>query len=128
MGAAETELGTDARGHVRHVPVQPVSVSYVGLYGLPMARDLRPLFAWYGDMELVPHLWEALKTGPFEVIVEFHPPLNVDSERGRKALALAAEAAVRRGQGRALAGLPSETRANVPAPVPRQEAQAVAAA
>jgi len=90
---------------VRYVPVQPVSISYVSLHGIPMGREYRPLFAWYGDMDLVPHLWEAVKTGPIEVIVEFHPPLTVDSAGGRKALAHAAEAIVRRGQARALAGL-----------------------
>ncbi len=52
MGAADSEIGTDAQGRVQHVPVQPVSVSYVGLYGLPMGREMRPLFAWYGDMDL----------------------------------------------------------------------------
>ena len=44
--------------------VQPVSTAYVGAHGIPMGRENRPLFAWYGDMELVPHLWEALKAGP----------------------------------------------------------------
>ncbi|MGH6877418.1 MAG: lysophospholipid acyltransferase family protein, partial [Rhizomicrobium sp.] len=111
MGAAEAELGTDAEGRVRHVPVQPVSIAYVGLHGLPMGRDMRPLIAWYGDMDLVPHLWEALKIGPFEVVVEFHPPLGVDNEGGRKQLASAAEAMVRRGQARALAGLPAMAKA-----------------
>jgi 1-acyl-sn-glycerol-3-phosphate acyltransferase len=110
MGAADSEIGTDRQGRVHHVPVQPVSVSYVGLYGLPMGRDMRPLFAWYGDMDLVPHLWEAVRTGPFEAVVEFHAPLSVDSEGGRKKLASAAEAVVRRGQARALAGLPPEAR------------------
>jgi 1-acyl-sn-glycerol-3-phosphate acyltransferase len=128
MGAAEAELGTDAQGRVRHVPVQPVSVSYVGLYGLPMARDMRPLFAWYGDMELVPHLWEAMQTGPFEVVVEFHEATSVDTEGSRKALAVVAEAAVRRGQARALAGLPPDARAQLRAAAPRQESRAAAAA
>ena len=104
MGAAEIEIGADGQGLVQHVPVQPVSVSYVGLHGLPMGRENRPLFAWYGDMELVPHLWEALKTGPIDVVVEFHPPMTVDSAGGRKALAVVAEAAVRASQTRALAG------------------------
>jgi 1-acyl-sn-glycerol-3-phosphate acyltransferase len=113
MGAAEAEIGTDAAGRVRHVPVQPVSVSYVGLYGLPMDRDVRPLFAWYGDMDLVPHLWEAMQTGPLDVVVEFHAPLSVDSEGGRKALAGAAEKLVRRGQARALAGLPAASQPRV---------------
>ncbi|HEX3666486.1 MAG TPA: lysophospholipid acyltransferase family protein [Rhizomicrobium sp.] len=105
LGAAEIDIGTDNQGRPRHVPVQPVTISYVGLYGLPMGRDMRPLFAWYGDMDLVPHLWEALKTGPFEAVVEFHPPLSVDSVGGRKALATVAESMVRQGQTRALTGL-----------------------
>jgi 1-acyl-sn-glycerol-3-phosphate acyltransferase len=104
LGAAELELGTDAQGRVRHVPIQPVSIAYVGLYGLPMSRDLRPLIAWYGDMDLLPHLWEALKAGPFEAVVEFHEPLSMSPETSRKAVAVAAEVCVRRGQAQALAG------------------------
>jgi 1-acyl-sn-glycerol-3-phosphate acyltransferase len=105
MGAAECEVGKDPDGRVQHVPVQPVSVSYVGLNGVPMGRENRPLFAWYGDMDLVPHLWEAVKTGPFDAVVEFHPPLTVDVAGDRKALAAMTESIVRAGQARALAGL-----------------------
>src|SRR5579863_2172798 len=43
------------------ITVQPVSTAYTGIHGIPMGRENRPLFAWYGDMDLVPHLWEALK-------------------------------------------------------------------
>jgi len=102
MGAAEATIGTDAQGNPIYVPVQPVSVAYVGLYGIPMGRENRPLFAWYGDMELVPHLIEAVKMGPIDVVVEFHPPLTVDQVGGRKKLAGATEAIVRAGQTRAL--------------------------
>jgi 1-acyl-sn-glycerol-3-phosphate acyltransferase len=104
MGAVETELGKDPQGRPLYVPVQPVSLAYVGVHGLPMGRENRPLYAWYGDMELVPHLWEALLSGPMEVIVEFHPSITVDTAGGRKALAARVEAIVRRGQARALAG------------------------
>lgn len=124
LGAAETEIATDHDGRARHVPVQPVSISYVGLHGLPMGRDMRALFAWYGDMDLVSHLWEALKTGPFEAVVEFHAPLDVDSAGGRKALTAAAEAIVRRGQARALAGLPPSAQA-LSAPSSQDEGVAV---
>ncbi|MGA9794790.1 MAG: lysophospholipid acyltransferase family protein [Rhizomicrobium sp.] len=103
MGAAETNVGTDE--HVVHVPVQPVSVTYIGVHGLPMGREYRPLYAWYGDMDLVPHLWECLITGPADVVIEFHEPLTVDSVGGRKKLAPLIEEIVRRGQVRALAGL-----------------------
>ncbi len=111
LGAAETEIGTDDDGKPRHVPVQPVTISYVGLYGLPMGRDMRPLFAWYGDMDLVPHLWEALKTGPFEAVIEFHPQVSIDSVGGRKSLANVAETIVRAGQARVLAGFSPQTQA-----------------
>jgi 1-acyl-sn-glycerol-3-phosphate acyltransferase len=104
MGAAEATIGTDAEGRPIHVPVQPVSVAYVGLYGMPMGRETRPLFAWYGDMDLVPHLIEAVKTGPIDVVVEFHEPLTIDQVGGRKKLAAVTEAIVREGQTRALRG------------------------
>jgi 1-acyl-sn-glycerol-3-phosphate acyltransferase len=97
LGAAE------AMSEGRHVTVQPVSTAYTGIHGIPMGRENRPLFAWYGDMELVPHLWEALKAGPLDVVVEFHPPLSLDV-MNRKELAKAAESLVRAGQMRALAG------------------------
>lgn len=128
MGAAEAEIGTDASGHVRHVPVQPVSVAYVGVHGVPMGREYRPLFAWYGDMDLAPHLWEAFATGPVDVVIEFHAPLSVDSVGGRKALAAEAEAIVRRGLTRALAGQRAPTPPSPPenAAVPGDLAEAVA--
>jgi lyso-ornithine lipid O-acyltransferase len=105
MGAVEAEIGTDAKGQVQHVPVQPVSISYVGFHGMPMGRENRPLFAWYGDMELVPHLWEAVTAGPIDVVIEFHPPMSIDDMGGRKPLAARAEAIIRQGQARALAGV-----------------------
>ena len=104
LSAAELPLGADTAHPVQHAKVQPVSIAYVALYGIPMGRETRPFFAWYGDMELVPHLWEALESGPIDVTVEFHPPLTIDEAGGRKALATRCEAAVRSGLVRALAG------------------------
>jgi len=104
MGAVEAKIGTGADGRPVYAPVQPVSISYVAMYGIPLGRENRPLYAWYGDMDLLPHLWEALKCGPLDVIVEFHPPLTVGPGRGRKQIAVAAEAIVRDGQRRALSG------------------------
>jgi lyso-ornithine lipid O-acyltransferase len=104
MGAVESQLGADAGGKVRYVPVQPVSIAYVGFQGMPMGRENRPLFAWYGDMDLIPHLWEGVTAGPIDVVIEFHPPMTVDEVGGRKVLAARAEAIIRDGQARALAG------------------------
>ena len=104
MGAVEADIGTGEDGQKQYAPVQPVSISYVALHGIPLGRENRPLFAWYGDMDLLPHVWEALKAGPLDVIVEFHPPLTVGPGCGRKQIAVAAEAIVREGQRRALSG------------------------
>jgi 1-acyl-sn-glycerol-3-phosphate acyltransferase len=116
MGAAEAVVEDGGPGRVKHVPVQPVSATYVALHGMPMDRETRPLFAWYGDMELVPHLWECLKAGPLDVIVEFHRPTSIDQIGDRKRLAAYAEEVVRRGQVRALAGLAERPDAGAPAP------------
>lgn len=97
LGAADGALHQG-----RQVAVQPVSTAYVAREGIPMGRENRPLYAWYGDMELVPHLWEALQAGPLDVVVQFHPPLEI---MDRKELARAAWDMVRKGQAAALAGL-----------------------
>jgi 1-acyl-sn-glycerol-3-phosphate acyltransferase len=104
MGAAEVVVGHDANGKPIYPPVQPVSVAYVRVHGMPMGRENRPLYAWYGDMDLVPHLWEGLVTGPLDVVIQFHPPLYVDQVGGRKALAQRTEKIVREGQVALLAG------------------------
>ncbi len=71
----------------RHLPVQPVSLAYTRLDGMPMGRPWRPFFAWYGGMELVPHLWTALGLGRPTIEVDFHPPVSLEQFASRKALA-----------------------------------------
>ena len=105
LGSAEAMVkGTD--GQMRRVVVQPVSVAYTRLHGMPMGRELRPFFAWYGDMDLVPHLWEAFCLGPIDVMVHYHPPMTVDQFPSRKELAVACEKLVAEGVAHALAGRP----------------------
>jgi 1-acyl-sn-glycerol-3-phosphate acyltransferase len=123
MGAAESQIGTDAQGKPIYVPVQPVSISYVGVHGIPMGRENRPLYAWYGDMELVDHLWEGLKTGPVDVLIEFHEPMTVDMVGGRKNLARIVEEKIRHGQAMGVAGLAGR-KPVIPAPGPILKAQA----
>jgi 1-acyl-sn-glycerol-3-phosphate acyltransferase len=104
LSAAELPLGDVSEDPPRHAPVQPVSIALIRFHGMPMGRENRPFFAWYGDMELVPHLWEAFRLGPIDVVVEFHTPITIDQAGSRKQLAAAAEMAVRSGVIRALRG------------------------
>ena len=47
--------------------VQPLSIVYSGLDGLPLGRADRPSIAWYGDMSLGSHLLRLLAIGPVDV-------------------------------------------------------------
>ncbi len=79
------------------IPIIPVSLAYNRNYGLPMTRRQRPSFAWYGDMDMVPHLWNALKAGPLGVTITFHPPLSVEEGLDRKRAARVTETTIRQG-------------------------------
>lgn len=111
MGAASMNVALRAGGDERAIAVQPVSIAYTHLNGLPMGRRNRPLFAWYGDMEILPHIWQALKAGPVDVTVEFHQPVSVDQLGDRKKLTRHCEDVIRDGVASANAGqraLPQE--------------------
>ncbi|MGE5538340.1 MAG: lysophospholipid acyltransferase family protein [Gemmatimonas sp.] len=59
--------------------VQPISIAYVRLDGIPLGREWRPYFAWYGAMEMPAHLWTVLGLGQVTVEVHFHHPLDIRS-------------------------------------------------
>jgi len=67
--------------------VQPVSVAYTRLDGIPLRRVFRPQYAWYGDMELMPHLLEMMGSGTVQIQLTFHDPVAIDRFPTRKALA-----------------------------------------
>lgn len=106
MSVAQLAIVNDEADREDDLVVQPVSIAYVRLCGLPMGRQFRPYFAWYGDMELFPHLWEAFSLGPIEVIVEYHKPVTIREIGNRKALAAYCEDRCREGVARALLGRP----------------------
>ena len=105
LGSANSMV-VDASGQQRRVLVQPVSLAYTRLHGMPMGREFRPFFAWYGDMDLVPHLWQAFCLGPIDVMVHYHPPLTIDQFPSRKELAAECERLVAAGVTHALSGRP----------------------
>jgi lyso-ornithine lipid O-acyltransferase len=84
--------------------IQPVSVAYVALNGIPMGHGLRPLVAWYGDMTLGPHLWQFSRLGKVTAVVEFHPAVDLKDAGSRKDLTRYCLAAVAGGIERALTG------------------------
>jgi 1-acyl-sn-glycerol-3-phosphate acyltransferase len=84
--------------------IQPISLAYVRLNGMPIGRSLRPYLAWYGDMELLDHLWHVAGLGRITVAVEFHPPVTLPQFASRKALSEHCQRAVAEGVAVAIAG------------------------
>lgn len=95
------------------ITVQPVSLAYTRLDGLPIGRALRPFFAWYGDMDLAPHAWRLLGLGTVEVEIVFHPPTSVAEWASRKELTQFCYETVSNGFSQLLSGRYDET---APAP------------
>ena len=91
---------------INPIAIQPVSVAYTRLDGIPLGRLLRPYFAWYGTAELAPHLWAMIGLGTVEVIVEFHPLTFFADCGSRKALAGYCHGRIAGGVAAALAGRP----------------------
>jgi len=78
-------------------PIQPVSIAYKKINVLPMDRAYRPLIAWYGDMNLMSHLWGIIKCGPIDIEITFHEPINFLNTTPRKEIAFKLESKVRSG-------------------------------
>lgn len=97
---AAAGMGPDGRP----VTIQPVTVVCTSLDGIPLGRWLRPMYAWYGDMDLVTHIWQMARLGRLGVTVEFHPTVDPAAFRSRKALAEHCRQAVADGMARALSG------------------------
>ncbi|HLI19638.1 MAG TPA: lysophospholipid acyltransferase family protein [Stellaceae bacterium] len=102
------------------VLVQPVSVVYRLLDGIPLGRFYRPFFAWYGDMTMPPHLWKVLGLGRLTVALTFHEPVRLKDFGTRKLLAEHCAQVIAEGMAASLAG-------RDPTPAPSGAAPAMAA-
>lgn len=92
------------RPNDRPLSVQPVSLAYTRLDGMPIGRALRPYFAWYGEMTLAPHFWEFAGLGHATVDVVFHEPVTLEQYESRRRLAEHCFAVVAAGVSAANAG------------------------
>jgi lyso-ornithine lipid O-acyltransferase len=95
--------------------IQPMSICYTGINGLPMGRQYRPLIAWYGDLDFIPHIRRLMATGAVDAVVTFGEPLTADGSTDRKAMAKMLESTVRALTAAALLGRPRPVHAGLPA-------------
>jgi 1-acyl-sn-glycerol-3-phosphate acyltransferase len=86
------EAGARAQGGVT---VQPMAISYTLQHGIPMGHQHRPLVAWYGDLDFMPHIKALIARGAIDAIISYGAPIVADSSTDRKVLTRQLEDAVR---------------------------------
>lgn len=69
------------------VRIQPVSLAYTHLNGMPITRHRRPDIAWIGDMRFGPHAVDFMRLGRTDAAIIYHPPVRRADFSDRKALA-----------------------------------------
>lgn len=90
----------------KNIPLrlQPISIVCTGVCGLPMTEARRSLYAWFGEMTLLPHLFQTFRLADYNVDVVFHSPVNAADFADRKAMAEYCQAVVADGVAACLAG------------------------
>ena len=114
IGAVHHALGKTT--HHDSVTVQPLSLAYIGWAGLPIGRALRDRVAWYGDIDLIPHLIRVLASGAIDVTITWGDARSYGMSANRKAIARDAEMAVRRMTTAAMRAARSTQASAAPAP------------
>jgi len=90
--------------------IQAVTICYKGVNGLPMSRSERPFIAWWGNMDLINHLWNILKLNNVDILVIAHQP--IENVFDRKTISKLAWMQVSHGMGLALSGRPKSLNYN----------------
>ena len=78
----------------KNILIQPIVINYISINGLPLNRWLKPIVAWYGDMDFKPHLINILKLFSIKVKITFLPPLNGKDFTNRKHMTYALHRAI----------------------------------
>lgn len=74
--------------------IQPISIAYTHIGGKKTNAKQRSELAWYGDVALVPHLWNLLKYRNMTATIEFVKPSTYKRDHDRKKVAKSMKAKV----------------------------------
>ena len=82
--------------------IQPIVIVYSDLNGIPINRWLRPVIAWYGDMDLKPHLSKLVSLRSIKVRLIYLDKVNSKNFSSRKDLSKYLENKIKKLYSRAL--------------------------
>ena len=94
----------DSKEDSKNYIIQPLTICYKKINGLPLSRSERPFIAWWGDMGLMGHLFNLIKLGRIDIYVIAHIPIK--NIYDRKVVSHLAWKKVSYGMGLALSGFP----------------------
>lgn len=100
IGAAQAATS----GESAPTAIQTLDIAYPRIAGLPSGRADLPAIAWYGDMDLLPHLADLLALPGITAQVTFGSVWQVAPGADRKLLAREMESEVRRFHAHAMTG------------------------
>ena len=99
MSSAFPKISLDAQNALNENYVEPtvqtLSLVYTHIHGVPLGREGRKIVAWYGEMNVVNHIWQLLKMGPIDVKISIGRPISIGAYHDRKKLAQSTEQQVR---------------------------------
>jgi len=93
-------------GGAAELTIQPMAVAYTATQGIPMGRQHRPLAAWYGDLDFMPHIRVLIEKTALDATVAFGEAIPADATLTRKAMTGRLEQETRRMMAETLRGKP----------------------
>ena len=89
---------------VEHVLIQPVTLAYTRVNGMPVTRGLLPSLAWVGDVALKPHIADFMRLGKVRAEILLHEPVRRADFKSRKELARHCQEVVAAGYAKLMRG------------------------
>ncbi len=89
FSVAEARAGAGTGTGTGQPLIQPVSIVYDRVDGLPVGRAARPISSWYGDMDLGGHFYRLAAYRRLRATILLHEPIDPANYPSRKALSLA---------------------------------------
>jgi 1-acyl-sn-glycerol-3-phosphate acyltransferase len=102
LGAVEVA----ARHASEPLEIQPMAIAYTAQQGIPMGRQHRPLAAWYGDVDFLPHIRRLIEVGAVDAVVSYAAVMSADAVVSRKELTARLEHTTRKMVAETLRGRP----------------------
>jgi 1-acyl-sn-glycerol-3-phosphate acyltransferase len=97
----------DHDGGAAGILIQPMSICYTSQHGIPMGRQHRPLVAWYGDLDFMPHIRNLIARGAVDAVVSYGAPIPAHGATDRKTMTRTLETTVRAITASTLRGRPA---------------------